>query len=70
MDGEWKLVSAYDNVSKKFKSWELYNLDIDRSELTDLSARETERTKDLISKYEKWADRAGVIPRETIDKKK
>jgi arylsulfatase A-like enzyme len=69
-DGEWKLVSAYDNVSKKFKSWELYNLDIDRSELTDLSARETERTKDLISKYEKWADRAGVIPRETIDKKK
>lgn len=69
-DGDWKLVSAYDNSAKKFKQWELYNLAKDRTELNDLSISEQERTRKMIGEYEKWANRVGVIPRETIDRKK
>ncbi|MBK7133008.1 MAG: arylsulfatase [Bacteroidales bacterium] len=69
-DGDWKLVSAYDNSAKKFKQWELYNLAKDRTELNDLSISESERTRKMIGEYEKWANRVGVIPRETIDRKK
>jgi len=69
-DGDWKLVSAYDNSAKKFRPWELYNLANDRSELNDRYFSEPEIAGSMISKYEKWADRVGVIPREKFDNKK
>jgi arylsulfatase len=69
-DGDWKLVSVYDNSAKKFKQWELYDLANDRSELNDLSISEPERTRNMIGEYEKWAERVGVIPREKLDDKK
>ena len=42
----------------------------DRSELNNLSTDNPEKVKELTSGYEAWADRVGVISRETIDKKK
>ena len=54
--GKWKLVSYYD------KPWELFNLDVDRSESKDLVSARPNITRRLKAAYEKWAERAGVIP--------
>jgi arylsulfatase len=69
-DGDWKLVSVYDNVAKKFKSWELYNLKSDRSELVDLSAIFPDRLNQMIDDYNEWSSRAGVVSKEKIDHRK
>lgn len=66
-DGDWKLVSAYDNVAKKFKSWELYNLKNDRSELTDLGAVYPDRMRQMIEEYNVWSKRVGAVSKELID---
>ncbi|MBT5167003.1 MAG: arylsulfatase [Opitutales bacterium] len=54
-DGNWKLVSYYDN------SWELYDLDEDRSESNDLAERRPEIVKRMDQAYSKWAKRSGVV---------
>lgn len=59
--GKWKLVRAYPGT------WELYDLDRDRTELNDIAAQHPERVKDMLAQYEAWARRCGVIPRERID---
>lgn len=69
-DGDWKLVSVYDNSTKKFNEWELYDMKNDRSELNDLSRKYPEKTDQMIGMYEKWALRVGVVPKETLDRKK
>lgn len=55
-DGNWKLVRFRD------RPWELYDLERDITELTDLA---TDRP-DLVTKYaalwQEWADRVGVLP--------
>jgi arylsulfatase len=58
--GKWKLVRKYPGP------WELYDMDEDRTELHDLSARHPERVQDMAARYEEWARRCGVIPREKI----
>lgn len=68
-DGDWKLVSAYDNAAKKFKEWELYNLKNDRSELEDLSSKFPELKERMIPKFNEWSERAGVVPKEILDRK-
>jgi arylsulfatase len=70
LKGDWKLVSAYDNTGKKFMDWELYNLREDRSELKDLSSGFPEKKTELVSAFEKWAERTGVVPKEILDRKK
>jgi arylsulfatase len=58
--GKWKLVRKYPGP------WELYDMDADRTELHDLSATHPERVQDMAARYEGWARRCGVIPREKI----
>lgn len=58
--GCWKLVRDYP------KDWELYDLDSDRTELTDLAARHPERVEDMRRQYEAWAARCGVLPRDKV----
>jgi len=58
--GKWKLVKDYPN------DWELYDMQDDRTELSDLSEQYPDRVKNMIDEYENWADRCGVIPREKI----
>lgn len=59
--GKWKLVSIYPNAG-----WELYDLDKDRGETTDLAAQHPEVVRDLAWEYQKWAVRTGVVDYETI----
>ena len=42
--------------------WELYDIAKDRTESTDLSAKQPEKTKELVGKWEAWAARAKVLP--------
>ena len=54
--GKWKLVSRYPG------KWELYDLEADRTELHDLAADHPDKVKELTSLYDRWAQRAGVVP--------
>jgi len=55
--GDWKLVRL-----GKAGSWELYDLKKDRTELTDLAAKEPDRAGRLQSLWEDWAKRCNVVP--------
>jgi arylsulfatase len=70
LKGDWKLVSQYDTKAKKFKAWELYNFKNDRSELNDQSTAHPDLKKQMITEYETWASRVGVVAREELDKRK
>lgn len=54
---QWKLVAKGARGA-----WELYDMEVDRTELNDLSAREPQRVKELAAKWEDWARRANVKP--------
>lgn len=62
--GKWKLVSRFG------MGWELYDLDADRTELHDRSAKEPALVKDLSTKYDAWAPRIGVQPWEKLNPEK
>ena len=55
-DGKWKLVSHYPG------DWELYNMQIDRTEMNDLAARFPVIVKDMSMSYDEWAKRVYVEP--------
>jgi arylsulfatase len=54
--GKWKLVSRYPD------QWELYDLDADRTEMTDLASRNETKGAELERAYNAWAKRANVVP--------
>jgi arylsulfatase A-like enzyme len=58
--GNWKLVRKYPDP------WELYDMAQDRTETRDLAAQHPERVADMRARYDEWAARCGVIPREKI----
>lgn len=58
--GEWKIVRKYN------QAWELYNMESDRTELTDLAAEHSDLVAELEEAYERWAAASGVIPREHV----
>jgi arylsulfatase A-like enzyme len=58
--GDWKLVGSYQ------KPWELYDLAVDRSECHDQARAQPERLQSLVAEWQKWADRAGVVPWEQL----
>jgi arylsulfatase A-like enzyme len=58
--GKWKLVAQFK------REWELYDLEADRTELKNLAADHPEVVRHLLSKYESWVARSGVLPWEQI----
>lgn len=58
--GRWKLVREYPGA------WELYDMEADRTETRNLAATHPEVVADLARRYDKWARRCAVIPREKI----
>ncbi len=56
-DGKWKLVAKGPEGP-----WELYDIDLDRSELRNLAEREPERVRALAVQWDAWARRCGVLP--------
>ena len=55
-DGHWKLVSRHPG------SWELYDMQRDRTELHDLAATRGGEVRRLARMYDDWALRCGVVP--------
>lgn len=55
--GNWKLV----RFGRK-GPWELYNMTTDRTELHDLSSSEPQRAKELLARWDAWAQRAHAEP--------
>ena len=55
-DGRWKLVSLRD------QPWEVYGIDTDRSEQTNLAASQPERVAELAAAWDEWAERNNVTP--------
>ncbi|MSR65758.1 MAG: arylsulfatase [Pedosphaera sp.] len=58
-DGKWKLVSVFDKAGS---SWELYDMEADRTEMHDLSPTLPDKAKQLTSKWNQWSDRVGARP--------
>jgi arylsulfatase len=58
--GRWKLVREYPSA------WELYDMDTDRAEKTDLAAFNLELVRELVAQWEAWASRVGVVPWEKV----
>jgi arylsulfatase A-like enzyme len=60
--GKWKLVAEHG------RPWELYDLDADRTELSNMARQEPRITQDLTNRYQQWATRVGVVPWDEINK--
>jgi arylsulfatase len=54
--GKWKLVAVRD------KPWELYDMEVDRTERNDLAARFPEKVAALSARWDDWAKRSSVVP--------
>lgn len=61
--GKWKLVSKYPE-----DVWELYNIETDRTENTDLSKENPEIVEELSKAYDAWKEKAGVVSRHELVK--
>jgi arylsulfatase A-like enzyme len=55
-DGKWKL------VAKENQSWELYDMENDRTEMNNLAGKNPKKVKELAAKWDAWAARADVLP--------
>jgi len=55
--GKWKLVAKGSRGQ-----WELYDMENDRTELNNLASAEPARAKSLADMWQKWAERANVLP--------
>jgi len=53
----WKLVSSYPE-----DTWELYDMEADRTEVHNLIDEEPEKSNELENIYQQWAERIGVLP--------
>ena len=53
--GKWKLVWGV-----TAKKWELYDMEADRTEVNDLSAKYPEMVKNLSDRWQNWAERSEV----------
>ena len=60
--GKWKLVSRYNEQEKRDGSWQLYNMEVDRTEMNNLAVDQSERVAVMANLYEAWADRCLVMP--------
>ena len=59
--GKWKLVSEFPH------EWELYDLENDRTELSNLAGDYPQKVKQLANMYEKWAAKSNVLPWDEIE---
>ncbi len=53
--GKWKIVSTY-----PAKDWELYNIETDRGETTNIAKENADVIKELVADYEAWSKANGV----------
>ena len=58
--GKYKLVSKWN--SEQETTWELYNMETDRSEMHNLASSETEKVEEMAAMYDNWAETNHVLP--------
>jgi arylsulfatase len=67
--GRWKLVSYYNEIHEEMRRvgtgrrtgrWELYDLEIDRTEQSDLARENPDKVQELSAKFRIWANRVGA----------
>jgi arylsulfatase len=63
--GRWKLVST--NTPPGKSTWALYDMDKDRTEMTDLAAQYPKVVRRLRSMHEQWEKRIGALPEEELE---
>jgi arylsulfatase len=67
-DGRWKLVRSYYARTKQASFgqrtgvWELYDLEADPNETHDLAVLRPDKVSQLVTQYEAWEKRVGVVP--------
>lgn len=69
--GKWKLVSRPDDRPRHWdqtnelalEEWELYDLEADRTETTNLAAQYPERVEEMAARWQAWAERVGAVPK-------
>jgi len=64
--GSYKLVMAWNNHGPE--KWELYDMEKDRTEMHDLSARMPEKVAEMKQMWKEWADTHDVEPWAKIEK--
>ena len=73
--GKWKLVRNFTAVTSaragfdepdQRGDWELYDLEADRTELSNLAAQHPDRVAEMAAQWKAWAERCGVIPRDDL----
>jgi arylsulfatase A-like enzyme len=64
-EGKWKLVAK-----GKEGAWELYDMEVDRTELHDLAGENAEKAAEMAEKWQKWAESSHVLPLVPWEKKK
>jgi arylsulfatase A-like enzyme len=64
--GRWKLVMLANLKS----GWELYDIDADRTESTNLAATHPEVVREFAAEYQAWAERCGVVAWDEIEKRR
>jgi arylsulfatase A-like enzyme len=74
-DGKWKLVSYFNEIHQEMNrvgtgrrtgTWELYDLESDRTETRNLAQAEPGRTRQMIAQYDRWAASTGVRDWDTL----
>jgi arylsulfatase len=58
--GDWKLVRGFGG------EWELYSMELDRTELRDVAAEQPRLVRELSDLWNEWAERSEVIPWQQI----
>ena len=65
-DGKWKIVcKTTEDTCFDEASIELYDMELDPTEMNDLSVKYPERLKSMYSKWLEWAESIGVLPVDT-----
>jgi arylsulfatase len=78
--GKWKLVSYYSEAHGyatqwsvgtgcRQGDWELYDIENDPAELSDLIETERPRAAEMMRQYDSYAERTGVVDWEEIQRK-
>lgn len=66
LSSRWTALFGWKLVRRHGRPWELYAIEGDRAEAHDLAADHPEVVAELSTRYDAWADRCGVLPRETV----
>ncbi len=66
--GDWKIVSRYNDDTETELPWELYNLVEDRTETNDLARKQPERVMEMRKAFESWFKRTNSISHKDLVK--